>query len=289
MREIAMNKNKKTVVIGGTALACLMLTTAIVMKNNSTGNLDDMALLSIIKNDQNAFEDYIAAGGKLGSNLDVEGGSYMVGELIVKYERLGFVKYAKSKNMEFDVDAKKAFDVYSLSVAKNNPEILTLLTHKKPNLTAKTYGAKNWSLLHMASSECSHKVIPVLHKAGMNWNIKAKDGSTALTVAAEAGCLQALSYWKEHGADFKAKDGRGMSALSMLSKHKDAAMMAFAESFMPKRTIASVTVAAAPAEPNFYKKRIIPKDQLANRADLIEPEDRPDDANETAEYSEFSD
>ena len=142
----------------------------------------------------------------------------------------------------------------------------------------------------MASSECSHKVIPVLHKSGMNWNTKAKDGSTALTVAAESGCLQALSYWKENGADFKAKDGRGMTALSIMSKHKDAALMAFAESFMPKRTIASVTtVAAAPAEPNFYNKRVIPKDQLASRADLIEPEDRPDEANETAEYSEFSD
>lgn len=284
-----MNTNQKRVLIGGSALACLALTSAIYMQNSGSRNLNDEALLSIIKNDQKAFENYIAAGGKLGTNLEVEGGTYMVGELVVKYERLGFVKYAKEQNLEFDVDAKKAFDVFSLSVSKNNPEILTLLTDKKPNLTAKTYGNKNWSLLHMASSECSHKVIPVLHKAGMNWNIKAKDGSTALTVAAEAGCLQALSYWKEHGADFKAKDGRGMTALSILSKNKDAAMMAFAESFMPKRTIASVVTVAAPAEPNFYKKRIIPKDQLANRADLIEPEDRPDDANETAEYSEFSD
>lgn len=284
-----MNTNQKRVLIGGTALACLVLSTAIVMKNSATGNLDDMALLSIIKNDQKAFENYIARGGELGSNLEVEGGSYMVGELIVKYERLGFVKYAKEKNLEFKVDAKKTFDVYSLSVSKNNPEILTLLTDKKPNLTAKTYGEKNWSLLHMASAECSHKVIPVLHKAGMNWNIKAKDGSTALTVAAEAGCLQALSYWKDHGADFKAKDGRGMTALSILSKNKDAAMMAFAESFMPKRLPASVLANVTPAEPNFYKKRIIPRDQLANRADLIEPEDRPDDANETAENSEFSD
>lgn len=285
-----MNTTNKRIVIGGSALACLALTSVLVMKTSGPSNLDDMALLSIIKNDQSAFENYIAAGGKLGANLNVEGGTYMVGELVVKYERLGFVKYAKDKKMIFDVDPKKAFDVYSLSVSKNNPEILTLLTDTKPDLNAKTYGDKNWSLLHMASSECSHKVIPVLHKSGMNWNTKAKDGSTALTVAAESGCLQALSYWKEHGADFKAKDGRGMTALNILSKHKDAALAAFAESFMPKRTIASVTtVAAAPAEPNFYNKRVIPKDQLASRADLIEPEDRPDDANETAEYSEFSD
>lgn len=285
-----MNTTNKRIVIGGSALACLALTSVLVMKNSRTSNLDDMALLSIIKNDQAAFESYIAAGGKLGANLNVEGGTYMVGELVVKYERLGFVKYAKDKKMIFDVDPKKAFDVYSLSVSKNNPEILTLLTDSKPDLNAKTYGAKSWSLLHMASSECSHKVIPVLHKSGMNWNTKAKDGSTALTVAAESGCLQALSYWKENGADFKAKDGRGMTALSIMSKHKDAALMAFAESFMPKRTIASVTtIAVAPAEPNFYNKRVIPKDQLASRADLIEPEDRPDEANETAEYSEFSD
>ncbi len=142
----------------------------------------------------------------------------------------------------------------------------------------------------MASAECSYKVITVLNKAGMNWNLKTKAGVTALNVAAEEGCLQALSYFKEQGADFKENDGRGVNALSILSKKKDAALMAFAESFMDRRAPASVvTIVTQAAKPEFYKKRKIPKDNLADRAHLIEPEDRPDDANETAENSEFSD
>lgn len=143
----------------------------------------------------------------------------------------------------------------------------------------------------MASADCSYKVIGVLHNAGMNWNLKNKNGATPLTVAAESGCLQALSYFKEHGADFRANDGRGMSALAILSKKKDAALMAFAESFMDRRAPASVSVVTVVKEvvPNFYKKRQIPKDNLADRAHLIEPSDRPDEANETAANSEFSD
>lgn len=282
------NLSKKHVVIGAGVLACVGVTSIFLIKSQSSRNLTDEALLSIIKNDQKAFEKYVASGGKLGTTLDVEGKHFMVGELIVKYERIEFVRFAKAKKLAFDVDMKKDFDVYSLAVTKNNPEILTLLTESKPDLNAKAYGDKKWSLLHMASKECSYKVITVLHKAGMNWDLKAKDGSTPLTVAAEEGCLQALSYWKEQGADFRAKDGRGMTALSLLSKNRDAAIMAFADSFQEKRSPASITVAKA-AQPVFYKKRQIPKDQLANRANLIEPEIRPEDANETAEYSEFSD
>ncbi len=280
-------KNKK-IAIGLGLLTTFSLSGILFYHQLGSKNLEDLALLSIIKNDQKIFEDYITRGGKLSAILDIEGNRYTVGELIVKHERLGFVQYALSKKMEFGINPSKNFDVYSLAVEKNNSEILNLLTVNKTGLLKKSYGKNEWSLLHMASAECADQVVSVLHKTGLSWDHKAKDGSTPLTVAAEAGCLQALSYWKENGANYRAKDGRGITALDILLKKKDSAISAFAQSFIEKRTPASV-VAMSMGEPNFYKKRKIPKDNLADRAHLIEPEDRPDDANETAENSEFSD
>lgn len=286
------NVKNKRVILGIGITAGLALSTFYFVQNSASRNLSDEALLSIIKNDQRGFEKFIAGGGKISTEIDVEGGRFTVGELLVKYNRLSFVKYAMDKKMAFDIDPKKAFDVHSLSVNQNNPEMLgQLLGEQKFDKKFKEYGAKGWSLMHMASADCSYKVITVLNKAGMKWNLKVKDGTTPLTVAADAGCLQALSFFKEQGADFKATDGRGMSALAILGKKKDAATMAFAESFYDRRSPASVvTVVTTQAPPpNFYKKRVIPKDSLADRAHLIEPEDRPDEANETAENSEFSD
>jgi hypothetical protein len=286
-------KNKR-VILGIGVTACISVSSFFYFQySNDSRNLSDQALLSIIKNDQRGFENFLASGGKIGTAINVEGGTYTVGELLVKYNRLAFVKFAKDKKMPFDIDPKKEFDVHSLSVNQNNSEILGLLLgDQKLEKNFKSYGDKGWSLIHMASAECSYKVIGVLHKAGMNWNLKSKRGDTPLTVAAEAGCLQALSFFKEQGADFRENDGRGLNALSILSKQKDAALMAFAESFIERRTPASVTSVVTVTKevvPNFYKKRHIPKDNIADRAHLIEPEDRPDEANETAENSEFSD
>jgi hypothetical protein len=281
-------KNKR-IILALSLTCCLGVSSLFYFQNSAPRNLSDEALLSIIKNDQGGFEHFLSGGGKLGMNIKVEGEQFMVGELIVKYNRLGFAKYAKEKKLQFEIDAKKDFDIHSLSVEQNNPEMLGLLLgDQKFDKNIKAYGKKRWSLLHMASAQCSYKVVSILHKAGMNWDLKDKNGVTPLTLAAEEGCLQALSYFKEQGADFKAKDGRGRTALSILQKHKDAALMAFAESFIERRATASVVIAKQEV-PNFYKKRKIPKDALADRAHLIEPEDRPDDANETSEYSEFSD
>ena len=290
MKELIVNKNR--VILGLSLTCCVSLSSFFYFQNSSNSvsrNLSDEALLSIIKNDQSGFEHFLASGGTLGLGIKVEDRHFMVGELLVKYNRLAFVKYAKEHKLKFDVDPKKDFDIHSLSVEQNNPEMLTLLLgDQKLNKDIKSYGKKGWSLLHMASAQCSYKVVSILHKAGMSWDIKDKNGVTPLTLAAEEGCLQALSYFKEQGADFKEKDGRGVTALSILQKKKDAALTAFAESFIDRRATASVVIVKQEV-PNFYKKRKIPKDSLADRAHLIEPEDRPDDANETAEYSEFSD
>ena len=189
---------------------------------------------------------------------------------------MGFIKQDKTKS----------FDVLSLSIPKNNPELLELLLKENPKLDT-GYGDKKWTLLHMASAQCSHKLTSILdEKSGLSWNTKAHDGSTPLTLAAEHDCLPMLSYWKEKKVNFNQKDGRGLTAMAILKKKKDAALVAFVESFEPKRTIAT---AAAKKEINFYRKRKIPKDQIVDPASLIEPEDRPFEANETAEFSEFSD
>src|SRR5690606_25195515 len=136
---------------------------------------------------------------------------------------------------------------------------------------------------------CSHKLISMLHEDGkLNWDLRAKDGTTPLTLAATNDCLPVLSYWKEKGADFKAKDGKGMTALSILQKKKDAALAAFAESFI-ERKIATVTIVKPAPVPDFYKKRKIPKEQIIDHAAMLEPEDRPLEATETAEFTEFAD
>lgn len=278
---------KKQVILGLGVSACLALSTFFYYQQHSGRPSSDEALLSIIKNDQRGFERYLSAGGSLEASIDLEGKSYRVGELLVKYERVNFIQYIAGKKMDFGAGD----DMWSLAVSKNNPELLAALMKSHPDykLNSKTYGPDGRNLLHLASAQCSYKVIAPLHKSGMNWSDKDKKGATPLTLAAESDCLHALSYWMEQGADFKAKDGRGLTALSILSKKKDAALMAFAAAFSEKRAPTSVAVAAAPAVPNFYKKRVIPKDNLADRAHLIEPEDRPEEAYETAENSEFSD
>lgn len=268
--------HQKKVIFGIGLFTTIALSSFVFFKDSSVRNLGDEALLSIIKNDQKGFEGFISGGGLLSTQLQVEGQSLSVGELIIRHERVGFIKYALDKKLDFGIDSK---NIYSLAVKKNNVEVLELLMRDKKDLD------KN--LMHLASTECASKVIPVLHQAGLSWNKQSEDGMTPLTLAAKAGCLEALSYWKQNGADFRARDGRGMTALHFLNSNKDAAISAFAESFATKRVVASVS--SSKEEPNFYKKRQIPKDNLADRAHLIEPEARPDDANETAEYSEFSD
>lgn len=252
-------------------------------------DLKDKALLSIVKDDLSGFKSYLAAGGKLSDSIYLEGKTYKISDLLVKYERMNFLKAVQGDKLAF----ANAED-WRMAVEKNNPEVFKTMKEANPaiKLVEFKYNKEQWNLLHVAANHCSFKMLSALEESGMKWSDQAADGSTPLTIAAQKDCLQALSYWKEKGADFRAKDGRGMTALNILSKKTDAALTAFAQSFMENRAPASVAAAAAPAEnkvPNFYKKRVIPKDNLADRAHLIEPGDRPDEANETSEYSEFSD
>lgn len=284
--------NRKQVTISA---ACLFgvaaLSTMFFYKsgNLSQGrNLLDDALLALIKNDQSGFESFIKAGGDIHGELpEIDGKTYTVAQGVAYFERTAFAKHLHEKKMAFVQQNSSAdYDIMTLTITKNNPEMLNQLVFENPKFEM-AYGKKGWTMLHMASASCSHKLTAILHQKGkLNWDLKAKDGSTPITLAAENDCLPMLSYWKEHGADFNSRDGRGYSALSILKKKKDAALVAFAESFEARQP-SSVTIVKA--EPDFYKKRKIPKDQMVDHAAMLEPEDRPLEATETAAHSEFAD
>jgi hypothetical protein len=288
-------KNKRVLIT-----ACVLGVAAVssvwhfsLSKYSQNRNLTDEALLALIKNDQKAFEDFIKAGGNLHDELPkIDGAVYTVAQGLSYFERTDFAKFVHSQKMSYvQQDDAKPFDIMTLSIAKNNPELLKQLALENPKFTM-AYGKKGWTLLHMASASCSHKLTAILHQQGkLSWDLKAKDGSTPLTLAAEHDCLPMLSYWKDQKADFKAKDGRGLTALNILKKKKDAALTAFAESFEPRKIASIVTtrVVTEAAEPSFYKKRPIPKDQIVDHSAMLEPDDRPLEASETADNSEFAD
>lgn len=282
--------NKRALVSAACLLGVVAVSTVWLLsnpKNAENKSSTDDALLALIKNDQKAFEAFIDAGGKLHDSLPaIDGQVYTVAQGMSYFERASFMKYLHNKKVSYiDQAAGKPFDIVSLSIAKNNPELLKQMGLENPNYQL-AYGTKGWTLLHMASAACAHKLTAQLHEKGqLRWDAKAKDGSTPLTIAAENDCLPMLSYWKEQKADFNKKDGRGLTAMSILKKKKDAALMAFVSSFEVTRKIASVN----PEEVSFYKKRVIPKDQIVDHSALIEPDERPMEATETAEYSEFAD
>jgi hypothetical protein len=250
----------------------------------------DDALLALIKNDQKLFEDYLNRGGQMETTLPaLDGVTYTVGEGLAQFERVSFIKTLQAKKVPFlKQKSGQQFDALSIAVSKNNPDLFELLLKESALLTL-SYGKNEYSLLHLASISCAQKLLPYLANEKNSWSRKAKDGSTPLTLAATHDCLGMLGYWKEMGANFNQADGRGKTAMQILKSKKDPSMMAFVKSFDISRKIASVAPAVAPAEISFYKKRKIPKDQMVDYSALVEPETRPLEANETAEYSEFSD
>lgn len=253
---------------------------------SASANFADEAFLALIKNDLPAFERIVSNGGDLHSQLPlIDGKKLTVAQGLSYFERPSFVKYLQASKKSFlKQDGSAEHDILSLAIPKNNPELMGLLLKENPRL-AEEYGSKGYTLLHLASAACAHKLVPILQQDSLSWNTKAKDGSTPLTLAAQSECLPVLGYWKDQRADFNLKDGRGNSAMSILRKNRDAAILAFVQSFDVQRTIASV----GPAEVSLYRKRIQPKVKLIDDSTLLEPEVRPAEANETAEYSEFSD
>ncbi len=255
-----------------------------------TPSVDD-ALLALIKNDLASFDRFLDAGGDVHSLLPtIDGKTYTVAQGVSYFERIDFARSLVGRGSAFiKQDPLGTQDIMTLAVKNNNADYLRVLLKAKPNLNM-AYGKNGWTLLHMASAWCSDRLVGELTKNGkIGWNHRAQDGATPLTLAAEKECLPLLSYWKEQGADFRDRDGRGRTALNILKSKKGAALAAFAQSF-EERKVSSITVVKTEAAvPDFYKKRKIPNEQVVDHAAMLEPEDRPLEATETAEYSEFSD
>ena len=284
-------KNRSIVVSLFGLLVLIALSMITLLKKSDNKDSSDRALLALIKNDLREFENYIQSGGDLQRQLpEIDGKIYTISEGIAFFERVQFADHLNRKKIPFlKQNGKKNFDFMTITIKKNNPDLLRQVVLERPDFSM-LYGEKAYTLLHLASAWCSNKLTPILHElGGINWNETAKDGSTPLTLAAENECLPMLSYWKEKGADFKAKDGRGKSALNFLQASKDAALNAFALSFESKKEKIIVVEKTKSSAPNFYKKRKIPKDQMVDHTYMLEPEDRPLEANQSAESSEFAD
>jgi Ankyrin repeats (3 copies) len=253
----------------------------------------DEALLALIKNDLPTFEKFLKAGGKIHNPLPlIDGKTYTIAQGVAYFERTSFAEKLRINSVRYiQQDGTKEMDIMTLAVKKDNLELMNELVKSQPDFSL-VY-QNGWTLLHMAAAWCSSKVAPVLQDKGfLRWDTMSSDGATPLTLAAENNCLPLLSAWKQQGADFKMKDAKGRSALSLLKSKQDPALRAFADSFeprMPASLSEKTPVATAKAVPDFYKRRKIPKDKMVDHAAMLEPEDRPLEAVETAAHSEFAD
>ncbi len=286
--------NKKNLIIAASFFVGVLSVGSILHLSNRTTSSrigSDDAFLALIKNDRAGFEAWVKNGGDLSAFLPlIDGKKMTVAEGLAYFERVEFIKYLQANKIKFLNQAKDGNDdIMVFAVLKNNPELFSLLLKENPDMSG-TYGKNGYSLLHLAASNCSSKLNVLLHTDNkLTYDLRAKDGSIPMNLAVSSDCLPMLSYWKEKQADFKKKDGRGMNAMSILRTKKDSAMLAFLQSFETARAGSSRTSASIEPEINFYKKRIVPKDQQVDYSALIEPEDRPLDATETAEQSEFAD
>lgn len=261
------------------------------LKPTTSPDLGDSALLALIKNDLQGLETFLKNGGNLDSLLpELDGKNLTVAEGIAHFERVKFAHYLRAKKYPFTKQRTSSTDdVLRIAIRKNNPELLKELMGEDVDLSV-MYQEKGKTLLHLASESCSYKLLPFFREKNQDqWDQRALDGSTPLTIAAEEECLPMLSYWRERGANFDARDGRGKSAYSILEKNKGPLLSSIVSLFQAKKASTAPDTRLAKASPDFYKKRVIPKDQFIDHSSLLEPEDRPLEAIQTAEYSEFAD
>jgi hypothetical protein len=275
------------------ALSCLFGISSISFYNtqkSTTQYSGDAILLALVKNDLDGLEDFLKAGGDLDGALpEFDGKNLTIAEGIAHFERVKLAHHVRLKKYPFTKQRPYGSDdILRIAVRKNNPELLREFLDEDVDFGL-SYSDRGLTLLHMASAWCSHKLMPLFQdNKKLNWDQTAKDGSTPLTVAAEKECLPMLTYWKERGADFMAKDGRGKSAFAILKANKNPLIASFIDPFKLKH-VKIEKVAQLTKTPDFYKKRSIPKDQIVDHSALLGPEDRPLEAIQTAEYSEFSD
>ncbi len=263
-------RNRKLLASTTFLIGFLSLVTLWFIKNPklTRTELSDRALLAIVKNDLNEFSDFLKLGGSVHQDLPLfNGKKYTVAEGIAHFERVAFLRMLRENNISYlKQDKNKTQDILTIAIEKNNPELLNEISLSQPRYDL-TYGKKGWSILHMASSCCAHKLTAIIHeKSLLRWDEKSQDGKTPLSIAHDKDCLPMINYWKTQGAE----------VVSETKKEKS-------------KRISSRTNGAAPTVPDFYKKRKVPKDQIVDHTAMLEPGDRPLEALETSKYSEFAD
>src|SRR5690554_306987 len=253
---------------------------------------------------------YHEEGGSLNEVVEVDGRPMTLAEAVVHHERLEFIHKAASLTLDqaSHHNHEKSQDPKSLlSENKNDspsplvPLLQVMAQTAKPEFKAKVLGlSKNnpevMETMKGAASEilpeivetCDQDQISFLGDLGANPMAKNNTGKNALNAAGQSKCLKAISYWKkDQKIDFDKKNEEGISGFDVLAKFKDPELQSFTDKLQNDtvREISSLKPKAKRV--SFYKKRV--PSAIIDPEALVEPELRPDEATETAEFSEFSD
>src|SRR5690606_27735831 len=163
-----------------------------------------------------------------------------------------------------------------LNLSKDNPEVLSAIE------TAAS------EVLPEAVETCDQDQIRFLGDLGANPMDKNQKGSNALGAAGKTKCFNAISYWKkEQKIDFDEKNEEGISGFDVLSKFKDPELQSFTDTLQEEGVREIASLKPKVKRVSFYRKRV--PSAIVDPEALVEPELRPDEATETAEFSEFSD
>lgn len=304
-----MKPNKKLIAAGCTMAITLC---ALVVVSTKNGKKDDVLVKNektikktfsskdikvvydaIKANDLVPFEEYINEGGSLNEIVEDNNEKITLAQAIVKHERVNFVhkvaeiqlKDQKSQLANVSVsEAQVLVPLVKAIVTSARPgfkkEVLNL-SKKDPEVVKAVQGAAT-SILPTAVETCDQDQIRFLGDLGA-------DPSKSIGAAGKTKCFKAISYWKkEQKFDFDKKNDDGVSGFDVLSKFKDPELQSFTDSLQKDDEVREIA-SLKPKEKrvSFYKKRVT--SAIIDPEALVEPELRPDEATETAEFSEFSD
>ncbi|MFA5583341.1 MAG: hypothetical protein WDA09_03925 [Bacteriovoracaceae bacterium] len=278
---------------------------------------------AIKENKLEPFEAYIKQGGSLTAEVDIEGKKVTLAQAIVEHERLEFIQKAVTlapevKSHVYTHDSKEIKNangalsqlsevgggIGTLSAAAANqlvPLIGAIAKSSKPNLKSEMLNLSKdnpevLSGIETAASEvlpqavetCDQDQIRFLGDLGANPMAKNQKGGNALGAAGKTKCFNAISYWKkEQNIDFDEKNEEGISGFDVLSRFKDPELQSFTDTLQEEGVREIASLKPKVKRVSFYRKRV--PSAIIDPEALVEPELRPDEATETAEFSEFSD
>lgn len=279
---------------------------------------------AIKENNIEIFESYLEEGGSLNEVIEVNGSQMTLAEAIVHHERLEFIQKAASINVaqashtnhEFHQTPKNLSgdghkdhlsesesaslspgDSYSLLVPllqvvarSAKPEfkkaVLGLLK-TNPELVRPLKGAASEVLPEVVAT-CDQEQISFLGDLGADPLVKNNEGRNGIDAAGKTKCFKAISYWKkDQKIDFDKKNEEGISGFDVLAKFKDPELQSFTDKLQGETIREISSLKPKVKRVSFYKKRV--PSAIIDPEALVEPELRPDEATETAEFSEFSD